>query len=66
MITKSQAIDIVEKFEFFQGQRAGRELWLTKSREVQDEDIKNFVRDCILLKEFLIGGVEINNEAFCS
>lgn len=54
MITKSEAIDIVEKFDFFYGQRAGRELWMVKSKEVQDKDIENFARDCMLLKEFLM------------
>ena len=55
MITKTEAIDIVEKFEFFQGQRAGRELWAEKPRNVQDKDLKNFVEDCLKLKEFLMG-----------
>ena len=34
MITKEQAIDILEKFDFFQGQRAGRELWSDKPKDV--------------------------------
>lgn len=55
MITKEQAIEIVEKFDFFYGQRAGRELWAVKSRALQDTDVKNFARDCALLKEFLEG-----------
>ena len=46
MITKEKAIDIIEKFDFFQGQRAGRELWADKPTEVQEEDLKNFQRDC--------------------
>jgi hypothetical protein len=53
MITKQQAIEIVNKFEFFQGQRAGRELWSDKSFEVQEEDLKNFVRDCKLLLDYI-------------
>lgn len=53
MITKEQAIDIIKKFDFFYGQRAGRELWLTKPREVQEADLLNFRRDCALLREFL-------------
>ena len=53
MITKQQAIDIVNKFEFFQGQRAGRELWSDKLFEAQEEDLKNFVRDCSLLLEYI-------------
>lgn len=54
MITKEQAIEIVEKFDFFYGQRAGRELWAAKPRALQDRDVKNFARDCALLKEFLM------------
>lgn len=53
MITKEQAIDIINKFDFFYGQRAGRELWFNKPREVQDEDIINFSRDCKRLLEYL-------------
>lgn len=57
MISKEQAIEIVEKFKFFQGQRAGRELWAEKPKAVQDEDIENFEKDCELLLDY-IGGVQ--------
>lgn len=40
-----KCLDILDKWEFFQGQRAGRELWSDKPREVQDKDIENFDRD---------------------
>lgn len=53
MITKEQAIDILERFDFFEGQRAGRELWSEKPVDVQDEDIKNFSEDIAFLKEFI-------------
>ena len=53
MITKEQAIDILEKFDFFQGQRAGRELWNDKPFDVQEQDLTNFSRDVALLKEFI-------------
>ena len=53
MITKEQAIDIVEKFEFFQGQRAGRELWASKEYSVQEVDLVNFRQDCYELLEYL-------------
>jgi hypothetical protein len=56
MITKEKAIDIVEKFAFFQGQIAGRELWFSKPRWVQEEDVENFQRDCCDLLEFLREG----------
>lgn len=52
-ITKEQAIDILDKFDFFQGQRAGRELWNDKPFEVQERDIKNFSNDVALLKEYI-------------
>ena len=48
-----EVIDILDKWEFFFGQRAGRELWSDKPKDVQDKDIEDFnrdvqtVRDCI-------------------
>lgn len=39
------AMDILDKFNFFQGQRAGRELWNDKPFEVQEEDLENFKSD---------------------
>ncbi len=56
MITKEKAIEILEKFDFFEGQRAGRELWNDKPRDVQDRDIASFSRDCHLLIEYVEGG----------
>jgi hypothetical protein len=56
MITKAEAIDIVQKFDFFYGQREGRLLWASKSRPAQDEDVKNFRRDCEALLEYLREG----------
>ena len=38
-------MDILDKMNFFQGQRAGRELWNDKPIEVQEEDLENFKRD---------------------
>ena len=38
-------IDILEKWSFLFGQRAGRELWGDKHKEVQDQDIADFNRD---------------------
>lgn len=46
-----RAIEILDKWEFFYGQRAGRELWADKPTEVQDEDIANFCRDLGLVRE---------------
>lgn len=41
----NKAQDIFCKWEFFFGQRAGRELWAQKAREVQDQDIADFLQD---------------------
>ena len=48
-----RAIEILDKWEFFYGQRAGRELWADKPTEVQDKDIANFCRDLGLVRETL-------------
>lgn len=48
-----KAIDILDRFDFFQGQRAGRELWFEKPAEVQDEDIKLFAKDVQFLKDVI-------------
>ena len=53
MITKEQAIEIVQKFEFFQGQRAVRELWAAKPTAVQNADLASFLADCEDLLEYL-------------
>lgn len=45
-----KAHDILDKWEFFLGQRAGRELWGDKPREVQDEDIEDFNRDIKIVR----------------
>ena len=48
-----KAIEILDKLSFFGGQRAGRELWSDKPREVQDEDIAAFNRDVQWLRDFI-------------
>ena len=53
MITKEQALDILDKLDFFGGQRAGRELWNDKPHDVQEQDISDFVRDISLLREYI-------------
>ena len=45
-----KAIEILDKISFFGGQRAGRDLWNDKPREVQDGDIANFNRDIEYLR----------------
>ena len=48
-----KAMEILDKLSFFGGQRAGRELWNDKPREVQDEDIANFNRDIEYLRDIV-------------
>lgn len=48
-----KAWDILAKFDFFGGQRAGRELWNEKPFDVQNEDIKNFSEDVKILKDLI-------------
>ena len=47
------ALEVLDKLSFFCGQRAGRELWNDKPREVRDEDIANFNRDIEYLKDII-------------
>lgn len=53
MITKEEAINIIRKFDFFYGQRGGRELWFSKPLGPQEEDLRNFRRDCRDILEYL-------------
>jgi hypothetical protein len=52
-INREEILDILDKMEFFGGQRAGRELWNDKPREVQDEDINNFNRDIQKIRDYI-------------
>lgn len=53
-INREEVLDILNKMEFFGGQRAGRELWGDKPKEVQDEDIENFNRDIQKIRDYII------------
>lgn len=54
MMTREEAIiDILEKWSFFFGQRAGRELWGDKPKSVQDQDIADFNRDMEIVRAAL-------------
>lgn len=48
-----KAFDILDKFEFFGGQRAARELWFNKPTDIQNKDIGGFLRDLDFLKQFI-------------
>ena len=50
---RRNVIDILEKFQFFQGQRAGRELWNDKPKNVQEEDLENFNRDIRTIRDYI-------------
>lgn len=52
-LNAKQIIDILDKMDFFEGQRAGRELWNDKPFEVQEQDIANFSRDISLIKAYV-------------
>lgn len=48
-----RALDILNKWQFFYGQRAGRELWADKPKEVQEQDIADFNRDIEIVRSAL-------------
>lgn len=52
-LNRKQALEILEKFDLFLGQRAGRELWQSKPFEVQEQDIANFSRDVTLIIDYI-------------
>ena len=56
-----KALDNLDRFDLFGGQRAGRELWNEKPVDVQNEDIENFVKDVVFLKD-LINRLQAENE----
>lgn len=56
-----KALDILDRFDFFYGQRAGRELWNEKPFDVQNKDIENFSKDTAFLKD-LISRLEAEKE----
>ena len=53
MTREEKVFDILAKWEFFFGQRAGRELWRDKPKEVQDQDIADFNRDIEIVRSAL-------------
>lgn len=48
-----EVLEILSKWDFFYGQRAGRELWADKPKKVQDQDIADFNRDMETVKIWL-------------
>lgn len=62
MTEQEKVFDILNKFEFFQGQRAGRELWNDKPKEVQDKDIADFIKDINYIRSYLQNSVVLSRE----
>lgn len=62
--TQNNVFDILDKFEFFQGQRAGRELWRNKPKEVQDKDIADFIKDINYIRSYLQDSVVLSREEY--
>lgn len=52
-IKTSEILEILDKIEFFGGQRAGRELWADKPTEVQEQDLTNFNRDIGTIRKYI-------------
>ena len=61
---QEKVFDILNKFEFFQGQRAGRELWNDKPKEAQDKDISDFIKDINYIRSYLQDSVVLSREEY--
>ena len=59
---QTKVFDILDKMELFQGQRAGRELWNDKPKEVQDKDISDFIKDINYIRSYLQDSVVLSRE----
>lgn len=57
-----RALDILDKMDFFQGQRAGRELWNEKPFEVQEQDIADFVNGIGVVQKTLLNALALLRE----
>lgn len=61
---QEKVFDILNKFEFFQGQRAGRELWNDKPKEVQDKDISDFIKDINYIRSYLQDSIILSRKEY--
>lgn len=50
-MNKQKINEILDKFQFFLGQRAGRELWASKPEEIQNKDIEDFNSDIEFIRK---------------
>ena len=57
-----RALDILDKMDFFQGQRAGRELWNEKPFEVQEQDIADFSQGIEFVKNLITNALALLRE----
>lgn len=64
MTKQEKVFDILNKFEFFQGKRAGRELWADKPKEVQDKDIADFIKDINYIRSYLQDSIVLSREEY--
>lgn len=48
-----KVFDILSRWDFFFGQRSGRELWAGKTREMQDKDIVDFNQDMRMVQKWV-------------
>lgn len=65
MIDKQQALEIIDKRDFF-NDRAGRELWNDKPKEIQDEDIRNAHKEYEQLKEYILNQPKVGEWIPCN
>ena len=59
MSKTARVLNILSKWDLFFGQRAGRELWADKPKEVQDQDIENFTRDMETVQEWVAEAADL-------
>ena len=53
-IKRTEVLDMIDKIDFFQGRRSGRELWFDKPIEVQEQDCENFARDIRTIRDYIL------------
>lgn len=61
---QTKVFGILDKMEFFQGQRAARELWNDKPKEVKDKDIADFIKDINYIRSYLQDSVVLSREEY--
>lgn len=49
-----KSLEMLDKLRLFMGQRAGRELWAGKPKDVQDRDLESYNRDLDTLRDTIL------------